>query len=387
MTRYRRWMLVGVLALAQVGIIVCYAGLLRGDAAPPAPTQNASADSGTQAKEPKQLEPMPPPAPPGLPPLPSVAPAPQDAPTPLPGLPDNEVAKDSLVKSAEPTDRPPVPPSPLPSLDQRAVLADPPLPPTSPSAATPPAPSAVEKKESAPPPLAVSEPPTPTPMKTPLVPPTGTEPSKPADVVPPPPLPPSPPAQEKFPSPSPVPQPTQDILPARAFANPTPVPIPSIPPSQPVTDSKSTGTGPITGLTSAPSAPCPWALRMEIVKGRTELEARIGKEVQFRVTCARLSIEAPSGCLTAKGDVKITGSELDGSCESLSINWQDDHVFLEGHTHVKCLRNGQDVDLNAERLSLKLSTSSSVKGTGSRRRPLASSTEPPLADSEDADLK
>jgi hypothetical protein len=123
---------------------------------------------------------------------------------------------------------------------------------------------------------------------------------------------------------------------------------------------------------------------MEIVKGHTQLEACIGKEVQFRVTCAQLSIEAPRGSLNAKGDVKITGSDLDGSCEGLTINWQDDHVFLEGKAHLKCLRNGQDVELNSERLSIKLSTSSSVKGVGSRNHP--ETAEPPLG-AEDTNLK
>jgi hypothetical protein len=124
---------------------------------------------------------------------------------------------------------------------------------------------------------------------------------------------------------------------------------------------------------------------MEIVRGRTQLEARIGQEVQFRVTSAQLSIEAPRGCLNARGDVKITGSDLDGSCDGLTINWQDDHVFLEGKAHLKCLRNGQDVELNAERLSVKLSTSSSVKGVG-KSKP-KKTEEPPADSAEDADLK
>ena len=125
---------------------------------------------------------------------------------------------------------------------------------------------------------------------------------------------------------------------------------------------------------------------MEIVKGHTQLEACIGKEVQFRVTCAQLSIEAPRGSLNAKGDVKITGSDLDGTCEHLTINWQDDHVFLEGKAHLKCLRNGQDVELNSDRLSLKLSASSSVKGTGTTKT-RSSSRRPVTADTEEDDLK
>jgi hypothetical protein len=129
---------------------------------------------------------------------------------------------------------------------------------------------------------------------------------------------------------------------------------------------------------------------MEIVRGRTQVDARIGQEVQFRVSCAQVSIEAPRGCFNAKGDVKITGSDLDGSCDGLTINWQDDHVFLEGKAHLRCLRNGQDVELNADRLSVKLSTSSSVKGL-SRSKPKKGdekkSDEPAADSAEDGDLK
>jgi hypothetical protein len=125
---------------------------------------------------------------------------------------------------------------------------------------------------------------------------------------------------------------------------------------------------------------------MEIVKGRTQVEARIGDEVQFRVNCVQIVLQAPRGSLEAQGDVKITGSDLDGTCEHLTINWQDDHVFLEGKAHLKCLRNGQDVELNSDRLSLKLSASSSVKGTGTTKT-RSSSRRPVTADTEEDDLK
>jgi hypothetical protein len=125
---------------------------------------------------------------------------------------------------------------------------------------------------------------------------------------------------------------------------------------------------------------------MGIVKGRTQLEARIGKEVQFRVDCAQISIGAPTGCLTARGDVHVTGSELEGTCDGLTINWQDDHVLLDGKARLKCLRNGQDVELNADHLSLRLSMSSSIKGTGSSRKAPARS-DSSAEESEDTDLK
>jgi hypothetical protein len=112
---------------------------------------------------------------------------------------------------------------------------------------------------------------------------------------------------------------------------------------------------------------------MAIVEGRTQLEARNGKEVQFQVSCKQLDLQAPCGSIQAQGDVKISGSGLDGNCERLTINWQDDHVLLEGHAQLKCLRDGQDVELKADRLSLKLSTSSTVRGVGE-------SAEPPMID-------
>jgi hypothetical protein len=108
---------------------------------------------------------------------------------------------------------------------------------------------------------------------------------------------------------------------------------------------------------------------MAIVEGRTQLEARNGKEVQFSVSCQQLDLQAPRGSIQAQGDVKISGSGLDGSCEKLTINWWCDHVLLEGHAELKCLREGQDVELKADRLSLKLSASSTVKGVGETAEP------------------
>jgi hypothetical protein len=412
MLRYRRWAAVGALAVAQIAIIVCYVGILRGNAVPAAsagarerasaPTKNEapSVTASVVPPEPVLLaqgppvpEPAPaPPAPVGaiaLPPPPTISlgsdkeksgqPLEVPPPPPLPGPPTvGEAKKDEaadgrakpLTTNADtPTavDPGPPPPPAAPAPGPGASLQKPTDPPAAPTPAppgpapvidrpdTPPAPlpaPATEKKESPPAPAAPIAPPPLPDDKAPAIPPApaspavGTAPvAVPADTTSPPPPPPS--------------SGEGRLVPMSAAPAPAPVETP-------------------------PPVACPWILRMEIVKGRTQLEARIGKEVQFRVTCTQLSIEAPRGCLNAKGDVKITGSELDGSCEGLSINWQDDHVFLEGKAHLKCLRNGQDVDLNADRLSLKLSTSSSVKGVGSHKR---AETEEPPTGADDADLK
>jgi hypothetical protein len=174
-----------------------------------------------------------------------------------------------------------------------------------------------------------------------------------------------------IPAPEPKPSgltPPPDVAPVSPTIGATPTAPPPAPPEPPVS--------------------CPWTLRMEIVKGRTQVEARIGDEVQFRVNCVQIVLQAPRGSLEAQGDVKVTGSDLDGTCEHLTINWQDDHVFLEGKAHLKCLRNGQDVELNSDRLSLKLSASSSVKGTGTTKaRSSTSSRKAVPAETEDDDLK
>src|SRR5262249_27794614 len=124
---------------------------------------------------------------------------------------------------------------------------------------------------------------------------------------------------------------------------------------------------------AAPIPPCPWTLRMAIVEGRTQLEARNGKEVQFQVSCKQLDLQAPCGSIQAQGDVKISGSGRDGTCGRPTINGRDEQVLRKGHAQLKRLRDGQEVEWRADRLSLKLSASSTIRGVGE-------SDEPPMAD-------
>jgi hypothetical protein len=102
-------------------------------------------------------------------------------------------------------------------------------------------------------------------------------------------------------------------------------------------------------------APCPWTLRVEIVKGRTLLTAQTGQEVQFRVSCDTLDLHSPRGDIKAAGNVQVDSEGMKGQCEQLSIAWQADQIVLEGNAVVKCQRDGQDMDLKAAKLSLRLS--------------------------------
>src|SRR5262249_60202165 len=98
--------------------------------------------------------------------------------------------------------------------------------------------------------------------------------------------------------------------------------------------------------------------------GRTQLSARIGKEVQFRVSCERLNLQAPRGSIEACGGVKLANYDLEGACDRLTITWQEDHVVLEGKAQLKCRHDGQDMELKSDRLSLRLSVGT---GEGGRR--------------------
>ena len=62
----------------------------------------------------------------------------------------------------------------------------------------------------------------------------------------------------------------------------------------------------------------------------------------------------------ALGAVKITSSGLEGTCDRLAIAWQEDRVVLDGKAQLKCQREGQDIELRAEQLSLRLSATEGV---------------------------
>jgi hypothetical protein len=109
-----------------------------------------------------------------------------------------------------------------------------------------------------------------------------------------------------------------------------------------------------------PLGPCPWTLRLEIVKGKTRLTAAIGKKVQFRVICDKLNLQAPRGTIEALGEVKISSAGLEGTCDRLAIAWQEDRVVLDGKAQLKCQREGQDIELKAAQLSLRLSATDGV---------------------------
>src|SRR5262249_52855669 len=89
--------------------------------------------------------------------------------------------------------------------------------------------------------------------------------------------------------------------------------------------------------------------------------AHNGDTVHLRISCQRIQVQAPNGNIQAQGDVKLSGSDLDGSCEVLTIIWQKEDVLMEGKVHLKCPKDVQEIDLTADRLTVKLTNAKTAK--------------------------
>src|SRR5205823_9095451 len=130
---------------------------------------------------------------------------------------------------------------------------------------------------------------------------------------PPVPLPPPPPSAGLPTTPRPVQPPVPTVSevppPGIPFTASLPVPVPAPPTTPPA---------PIT---------CPWAVLVETVEGRSSLKILSHNEVHFRVSCARLDLQSPPGCLQARGAVQVTGAGLEATCDQFTISWEQDKVL------------------------------------------------------------
>jgi hypothetical protein len=84
------------------------------------------------------------------------------------------------------------------------------------------------------------------------------------------------------------------------------------------------------------------------------LTARIADEVQFKVSCDTLNLAAPTGAVQASGSIKVSSPGLEGAGERLIINLQENWLYLEGQGHLRTQRDGQEVELQADRLRLRI---------------------------------
>ncbi len=85
------------------------------------------------------------------------------------------------------------------------------------------------------------------------------------------------------------------------------------------------------------------------------MAARTEKGAEFHIVCANLNLQRPNGNITAAGKVEVRGKDFQGSCERLTINWEEDLIQMEGAAHLSSRRNGELLELQSSQLRLRLS--------------------------------
>ncbi|MBL8798047.1 MAG: hypothetical protein JNM56_29390 [Planctomycetia bacterium] len=180
---------------------------------------------------------------------------------------------------------------------------------------------------------------------------------------------PPPPAPEPAP---PVPPPVAPV-PMPAPAAPMPAPPTYAPPPPPVYNPQP----PVAVFPPQNPAPlpmvvgCPWILKMEIVEGRSKIEARTENGIQLKVACDRLSVRSPDGDIEATGNVAFSSTSLEGSCERLTLSWRDSQISLNGKVRLKGKQEEHEVDLAGDQLSFKLAPSGRVRKDATSSAPPA----------------
>ncbi len=369
MMRRWRWGVFGVVALGVGGMGV-WAGAQLKDSFDPGVVTVVASDKEATAGPPPQ-DPVPPTETPKADKVGPVGSAtkgePTPAPVPTPVSPPPEAAKEREAKTPAPLAGPPpvdpkaapvAPPPPVTtSPEPPAVTSRPQFPDPSPP---PPARTAPAPQPPAPPPAAATAPKPPQPDFASFVPGTPGGPTPPPA---PQPAPPSPAPTGALPPPPPA-----SVAPAKFAPTPDAARTDPLTPSEPTHEENTKPNNIFRALPgSAEAAPAsvptnsPWTVQIKVVQGRTELEAHNGDKVHLRITCRQMQVQAPNGNIQALGDVKLSGSDLNGSCDLLTIIWQKEDVLMEGKVHLKCPKDAQEIDLTADRLSVKLTNAKTAK--------------------------
>ena len=101
---------------------------------------------------------------------------------------------------------------------------------------------------------------------------------------------------------------------------------------------------------SAKPGPSPWKLKLEIIGGRTHLSARIEGGEEMLIECGKLNLARPNGNIEATGKVQFKSAKFSGSCDQLTINWQEERMMMNGNVRY----HGQDIKMTGTRLTLHL---------------------------------
>jgi hypothetical protein len=290
----------------------------------------------------------------------SAPPMPTPAPAPLPG-PITEAAKDDIFPKSVAAD-----PSPEKEPGQVLELAGPPSLPVAPPVVPPPIAPA---KADFPAPLGLDPAPTPKPMPpVDLVDlPTAPKPAPPA-----PPLPSDPPPLPKGALDLPTPEPE----PPSKLTKYSDVGLRSTPKAPPVTRLP-VDPAPIMPIASSPSpstqppvaAVTPATYKLHVHMGGNlgpRFEVRDGDSLLLKVYCDHIDMQGTQHGsktipgLTATGNVRVSGSGISGTCESLSIVSAKGEVTLKGVVKLTCYRGNASSEITSETMTFVLKGSKEV---------------------------
>ena len=100
------------------------------------------------------------------------------------------------------------------------------------------------------------------------------------------------------------------------------------------------------------------------------MTAQIVEDVKFTFSCYKLDVQTPRGRIEACSKVNVVSDNLEGTCERLTIAWQEDVLVLE-KVQLKCKLEGQAAELNAELLRLRLNRMEAKAGCPESSGPLS----------------
>jgi hypothetical protein len=98
-------------------------------------------------------------------------------------------------------------------------------------------------------------------------------------------------------------------------------------------------------------------LKMCLHAGGTDqphFEIKDGDLLLLKVSCECVELQSQHGVI-AKGQVRLHGSGVDGTCDQLIVSWARKAVELNGNVILNCSREGALLQISAEQIKLRVS--------------------------------
>jgi len=77
-----------------------------------------------------------------------------------------------------------------------------------------------------------------------------------------------------------------------------------------------------------------WSIQIEQTDGKNIIRATIGKKSAVRIVCDQVDLQTPRDIFQAQGNVELSGEGVQGRCEKLTINLNEDRLNLDGKAEV-----------------------------------------------------